>query len=201
MALPCLQTYYIASQLAHEHWWFYPEANNAASTLEATILTSYESLQNRIHRLSTRGREGTNVLSMTLRIFKLPRLLPSSTHTTCSPNAPLWGNPCVQEFFHRTDGGFWFKWGARLTSHLFYSKYFRSFAEFLRDYGLPPTAYFQYLHIRHTATTQFGLRNIDIQPSPLKRLLTDPSYTKLLSTYYKNCLHSTTNRICIKESK
>lgn len=89
LALPCLQTYYIASQLMHAHWWFFPEANNAATALEAAILTSYESLQNLIHRMSLRGREGVNILSMTLQIFKISKLIPISTQAVYSPNAPL----------------------------------------------------------------------------------------------------------------
>lgn len=48
--------------------------------------------------------------------------------------------------------------------------------------------------IRHAAVAQFGLRNEDILPSPLERLLTDPSHTKLVSTYYRSFLHSTTIR-------
>lgn len=46
LTAPNLQTYYIASQLAHACWWIYPETNNAAAALEVAILTSYESLQN-----------------------------------------------------------------------------------------------------------------------------------------------------------
>lgn len=73
LALPNLQIYYVASQLVHAHWWFYPESNNVATALEAAILTSYKSLQNQIHCQSTRGREGTSLLSMNLRIFKLSK--------------------------------------------------------------------------------------------------------------------------------
>lgn len=126
LALPCLQTYYVSSQLAHAHWWFYPEANNEATALEAAIPTSCESLQNLINRLSTKGREDTKVLSMTLWIFKLSKLLPSRPYTTYSPNAPLWDNPCLLEFFCRMDGGFWFKRAVRLISHLFIANIFRS---------------------------------------------------------------------------
>lgn len=97
LSLPCLQTYYIASQLAHPHWWFYPEANNAATALEAAILTSYESLQYLIHCMSLRRREGTIILAMTLQIFKLTKMLPSTEHNTYSPNTPLWGNPNLQD--------------------------------------------------------------------------------------------------------
>ena len=97
LALPCLQTYYIASQLAHAHWWFHPEANNAAAALEVAILPSYESLQNLIHRLSLRGREGATVLAMNLQISRVSKLLPPSTPAIYSPNAPLWRNPSLSE--------------------------------------------------------------------------------------------------------
>lgn len=118
LALPCLQTYYVASQLAHAHWWFYPEANNAATTLETVILTDYESLQNLIHRMSLRGRGGTTILAMTLRIFKLSKLLPSDSRATHSPN---------------THG---------CKNFLFLDNMFHSFADFQRDFGLPPKSIF-----------------------------------------------------------
>lgn len=105
LALPCLQTYYIASQLANVHWCFFPEANNATTALEAAILTSYESLQNITHRMSLRGREGVNVVATILWIFRVSKLLPPSTQAIYSPNAPLWGNPCLLEFYQKTDGG------------------------------------------------------------------------------------------------
>ena len=195
LALPCLQMYYIASQLAHVHWWFYPEANNAATALEAAILTSYESLQNLIHRMSLGGREGTSIIAMTLRIIKLTKLQVPSSSNTYSPNTPLWGNPNLPEFFRRSDGGYWSKRGVKTILHLFSGNVFRTFEEFRRDYNLPRTAYFLYLQIRHTAATQFGLRNIVVQLSRLERLLTDPSHTKLVSTYYGSLLHTTTQRL------
>lgn len=79
--------------------------------------------------------------------------------------------------------------------HLFSNNTFRSFEEFRQDYQLPRTAYFLYLQIRHTATTQFGLRNMTVRLSPLEQLLIDPSHDKLISTYYKTLLHTTTHRL------
>lgn len=102
-------------------------------------------------------------------------------------------NPCLREFFHMTDGRFWFKHGVKLISHLFLEDTFRSFEDFCRDFGLPSTAYFQYMQIRHTAAAH--------QPSPLECLLIDPSHTKLVSTYYKSPLYSSANRTRNTESR
>lgn len=73
--------------------------------------------------------------------------------------------------------------------------------EFRSDFSLPPTAYSRYLQLRHTAAAQFGLCNVAIQPSPLERLLPDPSHSKLTSTYYSSLLHSATDRLNLMELK
>lgn len=132
---------------------------------------------------------------MTLRILKLTKMLPDTEHRINSPNTPLWGNPNLQEFARRTDGEYWSKKGVKTIMHLFSNNTFRSFEEFRQDYQLPRTAYFLYLQIRHTATTQFGLRNMTVRLSPLEQLLIDPSHDKLISTYYKTLLHTTTHRL------
>lgn len=73
--------------------------------------------------------------------------------------------------------------------------------ELQREFGLLRTAYFQYLQIRHTAAAQFGLHNTEMQSSQLELLLTDPSHIKLISSYYKTLLHSTTTRLTAIEHK
>lgn len=70
-----------------------------------------------------------------------------------------------------------------------FEQYVSPLEEFRQDYKLPRTAYFLYLQICHTAATQFGLRNITI------------SHTKLVSTYYRSLLHSTTHRLSSKANK
>lgn len=119
----------------------------------------------------------------------------SGVNTVFFPNAPIWNNQCLQEFFQRTDR-------AKLISHLFFFlNTFCFFAEFCRDFNLPPTAYFRYLQLRHNAAAQIGLRNVSIQTSPLERQLTDPSHSKLISTYYASLLHSTTDGLNSTEVK
>ena len=72
--------------------------------------------------------------------------------------------------YQRTDGGYWFEKGVKTISHLFTDNKFRSFAEFQRDFGLPHTAYFQYLQIRHTAAAKFGLQKIGDANFPTGKL-------------------------------
>lgn len=111
LAIPSPQTYYSASQLTHAHWWFHPDTNNAATAIEVAILTSFESLQNLIHRQSTQRYKGTEVHDITPRVFKAAHLIQTGDATALTSNAPLWHNPRLCEFHSWEDGLFWARYG------------------------------------------------------------------------------------------
>lgn len=78
------------------------------------------------------GRDSTCILSITLRIFTISKLVPSKLARKYSLNAPP---PRLSEFYRQTDDAFQSRHGIKLVSHLFSVCTFRHFSDFQWDHS------------------------------------------------------------------
>lgn len=101
-----------------------------------------------------------------------------------SPNAPLWFNPCLKEFFHLEDGYRWSKFGLTYLHQLYDKGELKTFAQLKRDLEIPDSWAFQFTRLNHVAHTQFGTEPISLENSSLEKLLATPEHAKLISSYY-----------------
>lgn len=111
LAVPDLRLYYLTSQLVFIRWRMFPQFNNAAVAVEAAAVTSYETLLNFFFRGEVPTEGGKEILKSAKRILGIciKHIIDNPLHL--SPNAPLWFNPNLKEFFNLEDGFRWAKYG------------------------------------------------------------------------------------------
>lgn len=167
LALPDLHLYYLASQLVHIHWRMFPQLNNAAVMVEAAIVTSSETLLNFFFRGEVPTEGGRVMLKSVKRILRncLKHIADGPIHLC--PNAPLWFNPCLKEFFHLEDGYKWCKFGLTYPHQLYDKGELKMFAQLKRELDIPDSWAFQYTRLKHAAHTQFGTEPISLENSKL----------------------------------
>lgn len=97
LAFPNFYLYYQASQLVNIHDWLHPDSNNACTTTEGAIVSSFETLHNIVYRGCTPPVPGMTILRTSLSLFKTVKLKHTSNSWLTSPNSPLWFNPTLPE--------------------------------------------------------------------------------------------------------
>lgn len=89
LALPNFYLYYLASQLVNIHDWLHPNSNNACTTTEGAIVSSFETLHNIVYRGSTPLGLGVSIVRTSLSLFQTVVAKLSTDSWMASPNGPL----------------------------------------------------------------------------------------------------------------
>lgn len=162
LAVPDLRLYYLAAQLVQVHWRMFPQLNNAAIAVEAVVATSYETLLNFSFRGEVSTADGRNMLKTAKRTLGICLKHIDDGPLHLSPNAPLWYNPCLKEFFHLEDGYRWAKFGLTFLHQLFDNGNLKSFTQIKRELNIPDSWAFQFARLKHATQAQFGLGPVSL---------------------------------------
>lgn len=99
--------YFIAAMLTHADKWLVSDASNAAVTLEAAVVGSFEALRNILYRGPGAPHPLTISMKTVLRAWSGLSGLRAGDPKGHFPNTPLWLNPSLPEFYSIPDPIVW----------------------------------------------------------------------------------------------
>lgn len=181
-------------QFVFAHRWWCPPEDDAAVTLEAAIVGSFEALSHLLYRGGGAPYPITTSMKATIRAWGMANGMEPSSTQAMSPHAPLWNNPQLPHFFKIPDPIVWTKHGIKKIVDIVHSGTIMQFDCLKSKFNLPNTHLFRYLQLRHAYHSQFGASAIVLQESDIESTLRNEPLDKALSTIYKQ-LFSDTHRV------
>lgn len=186
LAVPNAWLYFLASQLQHFAGWGRSGGAGRVSHLFAEW--SGRSIPGQgLDAGGTLDRRNCPTLALLYRVWDRGRsVLGISGFTKISP---LWDNPALPEIQKLQGFDNWTRCGIMALSQVQQGVSLRVFEDLQKEFGLPHSAFYQFLRLRHAHAAQAALTDLTITPNFALDTLLSTTHTKgLISNMYQNLL-------------
>lgn len=186
LAVPNAWLYFLASQLQHFAGW--GRQGGAGRVSQLFSAWSGRSIPGQgLDAGRALDRRNYPTLALIYRVWDRGKsLLGISGFTKVFP---LWDNPALPEIQKLQGFDNWIRCGVTALSQVQLGGSLKPFADLQKEFGLPHSAFYQFLRLRHAHTAQVALTDLTITSNfPLEMLLSTVHTKGLISTMYRELL-------------